>query len=120
MTAKRMVEVCPAAIKDLQTLLPRRMSRVALLRLVTKLEYWKSGDAFALDARVVPFHEDSLYELLIDEAFGFTAGLRIAFCEDRTLSCDGKIWLLGMRREDEPATDAMVKVLRFRREMTTN
>jgi len=105
---------------DLRSLLPRRDSRMVLMRLVAKLEHWTMGDAFALDARVVAFHEHSIFKLHIDETFGFSLGTRVAFCEEDELSHDGKIWLIGMRREDEPLTYAMTEVQRLSREMVTN
>ena len=120
MTAKRIVEFCPAAIADLRSLLSRRMSQLALMRLVLKLEYWKTGEDCALDAPILACHKNSVHELIIEETFGFSHGLRIAFCEGDELSNGSKIFLLGMRREDEPMTCGMIEVLRLRREMLTN
>ena len=120
MTAKRIVEICPAAMADLRSLLPRRMSRLALMRLVLKLEYWKTGDAYALDARILACHKHSVHELVIEETFGFSHGMRIAFCEGDDFLPGSKIYLIGMRREDEPLTCGMIEVLRLRREMLTN
>lgn len=120
MTAKRIVEICPAAMADLRSLLPRRMSRLALMRLVLKLEYWKTGEDCALDAPILACYKNSVHELLIEETFGFSHGMRIAFCEGDELSPESKIYLIGMRREDEPLTHAMIEVLRLRREMLTN
>ena len=62
----------------------------------------------------------AVHELIIEETFGFSNALRIAFCEGDELSHGSKIFLLGMRREDEPMTYGMIEVLRLRREMLTN
>lgn|GEM_PF-2518935 len=117
MVAKRIIEICSATMDDLRALLPRRDSRLALLRQAAKLEHWTTGESFALDARVVVLQYHSIFELLIDDTFGFSHGIRIAFCEDGELQIGGAIWLLGMRRENESLTHSMIEVLRFRREM---
>ncbi len=116
-TAKRIVKIRPAALDDLSTLLPRRDSRMVLLRLALKLEHWTTGETFALDAKVVELQSHSIFELLIDDTFGFSRGMRIAFCEDDVFQPRGTIWLIGMRRENEPLTHAMIEILRLRREM---
>ncbi len=102
---------------DLRALLPRRDSRMALLRQAAKLEHWTTSESFALDARVVVLQHHSIFELLIDDTFGFSHGIRIAFCEDEELQLGGTIWLLGIRRENESLTHSMIEVLRLRREM---
>jgi hypothetical protein len=116
-TAKRIVEICSATIDDMRDLLPRRDSRLALLRQAAKLEHWNTGENFALDAKVEVLEYPSIFELLIDDTFGFSHGIRIAFCVDGELQLGGTIWLLGMRRENEPLTLAMIEVLRLRREL---
>jgi len=55
--------------------------------------------------------------IVIDDTFGFSHGMRIAFCEDRDFQPYGTIWLLGMRRENESLTHAMIEVLNLRRWM---
>jgi len=115
--AKRIVEICPAALDDLRTLLPRRESRMVLLRHAAKLEHWINGDSFALDARIVALPDQSIFELLVDDTFGFSEGMRIAFVEHGLASLCDKVWLIGMRRENECLTHAMIEVLRIRRAM---
>lgn len=90
---------------------------MVLIRYASKLEYWKLGDALVLDARVDAIHEQSIFELRVDDTFGFTGGLRIAFCEAGVLASDEKVFLIGIRREDEPLTHALIETLRFRREL---
>lgn len=87
------------------------------MRLVGKLEHWTVDEAHALDARVVELSDQSIFEMLVDDTFGFNCGMRLAFCEGVALANGGSIWLIGMRRENEAVTEAMIKVLRTRREM---
>ena len=86
-----------------------------LLRQAAKLECWHSGDGFALDVRVSEVVESSIYELEMDDAYGFPSGLRIAFCEE--CSPDGDVWLLGVRRDSERLTPQMIEMLQHRRLM---
>jgi len=86
-------------MEDLRTLLPRKDSRMVLLRQTSKLEHWTTGERFALDNHVVALNDHSIFELLIDDTFGFSYGIRIALCEDSLIPSGDKIWLIGMRRE---------------------
>jgi len=114
---KRIVEICPAAMEDLRALLPRRYSRMSLMRLAEKLGHWTLHETHALDARVVELSDQLIFEMLVDDTFGFTCGMRLAFCEGVALPVGGGIWLIGMRKENETVTEAMIEVLRARREM---
>lgn len=103
-------------MEDLRALLPRRDSRLVLMRLAGKLEHWTAHETHALDTRFVELSNQSIFEMLVDDTFGFTCGIRIAFCAGSVLPVGGRIWLIGMRRENEAVTDAMIEVLRVRRE----
>ena len=90
---------------------------MVLMRLVGKLEHWTVDETHALDPRVVELSDQTIFEMLVDDTFGFNFGVRLAFCEGVALPNGGRIWLIGMRRENEVLTEAMIKILRARREM---
>jgi hypothetical protein len=113
----RRVRVCPAALSDLRMLLPRRASRVIALRHAKKLERWQRGSGYALDLEVVGIPGSVIRELCIADCFGFHCGMRLAFFENTLAEPDGRLWVIGLRREDEMLSQQIMDMLNHRMEI---
>lgn len=98
-------------------LLPRRESRVVVLRHALKLQGWSRGGDHALDLEVSRIPGSVIRELLIEDCFGFRCGMRLAFFEDTLSEPNGWLWVIGSRRDDEPLTELMMEMLTHRMEI---
>ncbi|MFN0056638.1 MAG: hypothetical protein ACKV0T_31205 [Planctomycetales bacterium] len=96
--------------------LPRRESRLIVLRHAGKLEHWRYGNSRALDVDVVPVADSGIHELCISDGFGLGCGVRLAFFEDTSAEPDGRVWGLGFRRDDEKLTAKLMDTLNQRLE----
>jgi hypothetical protein len=113
----RVVEICPAAIRDIGQLLSRRVNQIELIRHAAKLKYWKSGEAFALDVQISEIPFSSMFDLIVDDSFGCSCGFCITFCEGRLESSVDELFIIGVRREDEELSTAMLDTFECRRAM---
>ena len=120
MDADRRVRVCPAALRDLQMLLPRRASRAIVLRHVRKLQRWTRCSDYALDLAVAEVPQSAIRELCVEDCFGFSTGIRLAFFEDALTEPNGQLWVIGSRRADELLSKQMMDTLNHRKEMIEN
>ncbi|MEQ1903920.1 MAG: hypothetical protein ABL888_07045 [Pirellulaceae bacterium] len=107
---ERKVQICPAALDDIEAILSRLESRTAFLRHLLKLKYWCSGDDQVIDLEVV-WDENGFWELCIDEQFGFCCGYRVEFFEEEF---NGQIWIVNVRRDDEELSQRMVSTVNAR------
>lgn len=108
MNPNRVVEICPAAIRDMGQLLSRRLSQIELIRHPAKLKYWNSGAALALDVQVSEIPSSSMFDLIVDDSFGYSCGFCITFCEGRLESSVDGLLIIGVRREDEKFSTAIL------------
>jgi hypothetical protein len=115
LNVNRQVQLCPAALRDLRMLLPRRDSRAVVVRHAMKLRSWRRGAICALDLDVAPIPQSEILELCVTDCFGFNCGLRLAFFEDILASPDGLVWIIGVRRFDEPLSEQMTETLSRRK-----
>ncbi len=117
MEQDRTVTVCRAAARDLEGLLPRTESRLAVIRHAQKLKVWTRGSGQVLDLSVVPVAETGIFELCVTDCFGYACGLKLAFFEDVLFVPDGRIWIIGTRRDTEHLSDDFVKMLQVRKKL---
>ena len=113
----RRVRVCPAALRDVRMLVPHRASRAIVIRHAMKLQKWRKGNNFALDLEVADIPQSVIRELCVGDCFGFCCGIRLAFFEDTLTEPDGRLWVIGSRRADEPLSEQMMDTLNHRKEI---
>jgi hypothetical protein len=114
---KGRIRICPAALRDLRMLLPRPASRTIVMRHAMKLQNWRKGDDRALDLEVTEVPQSVIRELCVGDRFGFSCGIRLAFFEDTLSGRDGRLWVIGLRRDDEPLSERMMDTFNHRREI---
>lgn len=120
MDVDRRVRVCPAALTDLRMLLPRRTSRAIVLRHARKLQRWTRGSDYTLDLTVDEIPQTAIRELCVEDCFGFSTGIRIAFFEDTLTEPNGQLWVIGSRRDDELLSKQLMDTLNHRMVMIEN
>lgn len=98
-------------------LLPRRDSHEVVLRHAMKLRSWRRGGICALDLDVATIPQSEILELCVTDCFGFNCGLRLAFFEDILAPPDGQVWIIGIRRYDEPLSEQMTETLSRRKQI---
>ena len=117
MDGKRRIQICPAALRDLRMLLPRPVSRAIVIRHAIKLQNWRTGEGRALDLEVTEIPQSLIRELCIADCFGFSCGIQLAFFEDTISGPDGRLWVIGSRRVDEPLSRQMMDTFNHRMEI---
>ncbi|MEX0727919.1 MAG: hypothetical protein WD065_16705 [Planctomycetaceae bacterium] len=106
------------AKEDFKGLFPRRETRAVVIRHLMKLMLWESGTDCAFDLAVVSaVIESDIWELCIDDRFGFSCGIRFAFFEEWRNFIVRPIWIIGSRRDNQPLTDHAAEILMIRKQI---
>ena len=101
--AERQVFICRPAFQDSQQLLHRYQSRSELVRQALKLRWWDPDRPRVLDLAWSKIPETDLSELVVDDAFCISGGLRVIFFAPS--DSDTTVWVLGVRKATEDFTE---------------
>lgn len=102
---ERKVRVCRPAFQDSHLLLPRYYARSELTRQVLKLRWWDPETPHVLDLAWSTIPETDLSELVVEDGFGLSDGLRVIFFVPSTSAAT--VWVLGIRKAAEAFTEHM-------------
>ena len=105
------VRISLSAFRDARAVIPRLAGRARLRRQAWKLQWWNSGDAEVLDVQCRPIPGVPMWEVLVEEGYGFGHGFRVVFVP---LEPDGTIWVLCIMKMGEPVTEAMKMIFQAR------
>ena len=104
------VRIGRPAFQDFHLILPRYYSRSELIRQLLKLKWWDPNCPVVIDLPWKPIPETDLYELSIDEGFGFTSGLRMVFFEYSPPESKPCLWVLGGMLRNEAVNDFITSI----------
>ena len=91
-------------------LIPRLAGRAQLRRQALKLQWW-IRDERLFDMSVCSIPDVPMWELVVEEGYGFGDGFRVVFA---VLEPDETIWVLSITRLDEQITEPTKQMFQAR------